>query len=323
VINLSLGSQGACPSSYAPVISQLTAAGVTVVASAGNDEGLAVAAPANCSGVIAVGGVRHVGTKVGYSNVGPEVALSAPAGNCVNATGACLYPLLTTTNSGTTTPATNTYSDSFNSSLGTSFSAPLVAGTVGLMLSVDPSLTPAEIRGALKSSARLFPTSADASVVACHAPNSGVQDECNCTTSTCGAGLLDVAGAVKLPPTVAISASTSNATAGTAVALDGSASTAVGGRTVFGYQWTITSGDTIASLSNAGTSRPTLSTTGVGAVVVKLTVTDSASAQGSATSSITVTAAPTSGGGGGGGGALGIAWLLALGVAVGAVARRR
>ena len=99
VINMSLGGAGACEASYQSVLAQVTAAGVVVVASAGND-GLAVNSPADCPGVIAVAGLRHFGSKVGYSSLGPEVALSAPAGNCVNATGTCLYPLLTTRNTG-------------------------------------------------------------------------------------------------------------------------------------------------------------------------------------------------------------------------------
>ena len=50
-------------------------------------------------GVIAVGGLRHVGTKVGFSDLGPEIAISAPGGNCVNVAAgrACLYPILTAT----------------------------------------------------------------------------------------------------------------------------------------------------------------------------------------------------------------------------------
>ena len=57
--------------------------GVLIVASAGNESG-AVAAPGNCSGVLAVAGLRNVGTKVGYSSFGPEVGVAAPAGNCVD-----------------------------------------------------------------------------------------------------------------------------------------------------------------------------------------------------------------------------------------------
>ena len=142
VLNMSLGSAAtSCGQSYQGAVTAVTGAGASVVVSAGNDAGLAVGQPANCSGAIGVGGLRHTGSKVGFSDVGPEIAISAPAGNCVNDTGACLYPILTATNTGTTTPATNTFSDSFNISVGTSFSAPLVSGAAALMLSVNPTLT--------------------------------------------------------------------------------------------------------------------------------------------------------------------------------------
>ena len=197
VINLSLGSSGACEASYIEAMAELTAAGVVVVAAAGNAAGLAVEAPGNCPGVIAVGGLRHLGSKVGYSSLGPEVALSAPAGNCVNLSGACLYSLLSTTNSGSAGPLLSTYSTSFKPTLGTSFSSPLVAGVVGLMLSVDAGLTPAKVRAILQASARRFPsTGAEAGVQACSAPSAVEQLECYCTTATCGAGLLDAGAAV-------------------------------------------------------------------------------------------------------------------------------
>ncbi|MBS0448873.1 MAG: S8 family serine peptidase [Proteobacteria bacterium] len=302
IINLSLGSSGSCPASYADAIAQLTAAGVVVVAAAGNDEGLAVVTPANCSGVIAVAGLRQAGTKVGYSDIGPEIALSAPAGNCVNTTGACLYPILSTTNSGTTTPSSNTYTDSSNPSLGTSFSTPLVAGTAALMLAANPSLTPAEVKSLLQSSATAFPTtSSDAGVVACHAPNGVTQDECICTTSTCGAGMLNAAAAVAAAagtalPTASISASATTVTAGGTVTLDASASSAPSGRTVASYAWSIASGSGIASFSGATDSKTaTLATHEAGSVTVELTVTDSSGAQATKTLAVTVhaAAAPT------------------------------
>ena len=88
--------------------------GVLVVVSAGN-EGGPVDAPANCIGVAAIAGLRQVGTKVGFSSLGPEIALSAPGGNCVNSGAGqpCLFSIETTTNSGTTTPASNTYTDEY------------------------------------------------------------------------------------------------------------------------------------------------------------------------------------------------------------------
>jgi serine protease len=303
VINLSLGGSGSCADSvYPSVISQLTAAGVVVVAAAGNDEGLAVGVPANCPGVIAVAGVRHTGTKVGYSNIGPQVALSAPAGNCVNTSGPCLYPILTATNTGTTTAVVNTYSDSSNASLGTSFSTPLVAGTAALMLSINPSLSPAQVRTALQTSARAFPTtSTDPTVLQCQAPSAALQNECLCTTSTCGAGLLDAAAAVAAAgagaqPTASVSASATTVVLGTSVSFDGSASTAPSGRTIASYQWTLTSGSAIAAFSGAtNAATASVATSGVGSFTVKLTVTDSAGQQASNTSTVTVNppAAPT------------------------------
>ena len=201
VINMSLGGDGACTAAYSDAVSTLAgkANPVVVVVSAGNSSGLAVTSPANCPGVIAVAGLRHIGSKVGYSDLGPEIAIAAPAGNCVNegANSPCLYPILAASNSGLTTPGTSIYTDAFNASYGTSFAAPLVAGTAALMLSVQPALTPSQIKAALQGSARTFPRSgADASVVDCHAPGSSTQKECYCTTSTCGAGMLDTAAAV-------------------------------------------------------------------------------------------------------------------------------
>lgn len=198
VINMSLGGAGTCSATYQQAINEAVALGVVVVVSAGNSDGHAVSSPANCSGVIAVTGLRHVGTKVGFADVGPEVAIAAPGGNCVDLPpDPCLYPIITATNAGATTPTTSTYTDGGNVAVGTSFSAPLVAGTVGLMLSVRPTLTPAEVRTMLQSSARPFPTTGgDVGTTVCHAPNSMSQGECYCTTSTCGAGMLDTNAAV-------------------------------------------------------------------------------------------------------------------------------
>jgi serine protease len=204
VINLSLGLSGACdttPGGIGDAIAQAISAGVVVVAAAGNSEGLAAGSPANCPGVIGVAAVRHVGSKVGFSDVGSTLSIAAPGGNCVNSSGACLYPILTTTNTGTTSPVSASYSDGVNPSIGTSFSSPLVAATAALMLSANPSMTPAVVRSTIKATARPFPSSGltDSSGNAlkfCQAPSTKVQDECYCTTTTCGAGLLDAAAAV-------------------------------------------------------------------------------------------------------------------------------
>ena len=78
VINMSLGGPGPCDAAYADAIAEINAAGAVIVVAAGNSSGDAVAVPANCGGVIAVAGLRHVGTKVGFSSLGPEVAIIGP-----------------------------------------------------------------------------------------------------------------------------------------------------------------------------------------------------------------------------------------------------
>jgi serine protease len=328
IINLSLGSSGPCTGSlYQSAVADILAAGVTIVAAAGNDAGLATGRPANCPGVIGVSGLRHTGSKVGFSNIGPEVSIAAPGGNCVNSFGECLFPLLTTTNSGATSPGTNTYSDGNNASIGTSFSSPIVAGTAALMLSVNPALTPAQLRTMIQSSARAFPTTGGtAGTAACQAPSATEQLECYCTTSTCGAGMLDAGAAVTLAAgsrtTAALVFATPGApTPGASVVVDGTTSVAASGRTITTYQWSLVGTSPIATLpapTNGATA--TVNTTGEGSFTVRLTVTDSTGAQASTDRTVTVAAAPVSGGGGSsGGGAMSLAWMLGLALAVAAL----
>ena len=208
VISMSFGADEPCDAAYQDTVNQILAAGTVIVASAGNT-GHDPGSPAACAGVIAVGALRHDGTKNGFSSLGSAVAISAPGGNCVNSAlnSPCLYPILTTTNTGTTTPVAASYTDGLNNpSLGTSFSTPLVAGTVALMLSVQPALTPYQVRALLQSTTRAFPpvgSSSDGNVVSqCTVPQFDTtgtpvdQSYCYCTTDTCGAGMLDARAAV-------------------------------------------------------------------------------------------------------------------------------
>ena len=334
VINLSLGSSGVCAGSlYESAVAAVTAAGVLVVAAGGNENGLAAGKPANCAGVVGVAGLRQTGSKVGYSNIGPELSVAAPAGNCVTVSGLCLFPLLTTTNSGTTTPVNNTYSDGVDASLGTSFSSPLVAGTAALMLSINPALTPTQVRTMIRSSARPFPTTGGApGTVACQAPSATEQLECYCTNTTCGAGMLDAAAAVTLAAasrtTAALVYATPAApTPGASVILDGTTSIAAAGRTISSYQWSLVGVSSIATLQTpTNGSTATVNTTGEGSFTVRLTVTDSTGAQASTDRTVTVAAAAVSGGsggGGGGGGALSLIWMLGLALAIAALRPRR
>ena len=309
VINLSLGAADTCSAAYIDVLQLVAAQGVVVVAAAGND-GLTVGTPANCPGVIAVAGVRHAGTKVGYSDLGTEIAISAPAGNCVNTTGSCLYPLLTTSNDGVQAPGASIYTDGdVHITLGTSFSAPLVAGTVALMFSANKTLTPSQVLAALKGTARSFPSSGASpiqilaggpfsAVSACTAPTSVAQSyECYCTTSTCGAGLLDAGAAVAAVAglTANISEASTSVVARVPVTLSGLGSHAVSGQPITTYQWAITGGGTIASFSSA-TNAPTATvvTSASGTVTVSLTVTDRTGQSDTTSTTLTVDATAAS-----------------------------
>ena len=201
VLNLSLGGIGPCSTAYQQAVDAVLARNVVVIAAAGNSAGHSVGTPANCAGVIAVAGLRHAGTKVGFSDLGPQIAIAAPGGNCVNIRPGepCLYPLLTTTNLGALGPEQNSYSDSFRISVGTSFAAPLVSGAAAMILALRPEWNPVQVREALQVSARPFPaTSSDPQVGTCKAPTGVDQLECICTTSLCGAGMLDIDAALAL-----------------------------------------------------------------------------------------------------------------------------
>lgn len=330
VLNLSLGGGGTCGRTgtgklYRDAINEVTAAGATIVVAAGNSEGQAVGLPGNCPGVITVAALRHVGTKVGFSSIGTEVTIAAPGGNCINILSGqpCLYPMVSTTNRGTTTPiaADEGYTGSA-ASVGTSFSAPIVSGIVGLMASVRPSLTSTEATQILKMTARPFPTSGGtAGVPACTAPSAVPQDECYCTTSTCGAGMVDAAAAVAAAQalngtTVAITQSpASGLTAGQTLTLTSTVSGLPSGRSVASTAWTIVDNGGIVSAfaSGANAATATITPTGAGSFTVRADVTDSAGLVYSQTASVTVAAAPPpSTGGGGGGGTTSAAWLLAL-----------
>lgn len=331
VVNLSLGSANRCDSAYQAAIDAVRAAGVVVVAAAGN-EGMAVNQPGNCAGVVTVAGVRHVGTKVGYSSLGPEVSLAAPAGNCVNLTGTCLYPLVSTSNAGTTVPTSSIYtSGGDDATLGTSFASPLAAAAAGLMLSVHPALAPDAVASRLRATARAFPSSADPSVPLCRVPT-GFDDEpqlaeCVCTTGTCGAGLLDAGAAVAaaLRPQAVLAALPASVGVDETLALDGSASTAATGRQIVAWRWALADGSSAGAEFVGPTDGPTatLGTSAGGTLVVALTVTDSAGESSVATGTVAVNP-PTSGGG-----ASGAGFIAALALAtfalhrVGARRRRR
>ena len=164
VINMSLGGGGACDTTTQNAINSARSRGTVVIVAAGNEnQNASNASPANCSGVVTVAATTKAGGRASYSNYGTVVDVAAPGGG----TGG---GVLSTLNSGTNAPGSDTYA----SYQGTSMATPHVAGVAALMLAKNGALTPDQIESKLKSTARAFPA----------------------TCSGCGTGIVDAAAAV-------------------------------------------------------------------------------------------------------------------------------
>jgi len=169
VINLSLGGSGACDATSQAAIDSARSRGTVVIVAAGNENTNASnSSPANCAGVVTIAAVNRSGGRASYSNYGTVVDVAAPGGQMSSATDP--NGILSTLNSGTTTPGSDTYA--FYQ--GTSMATPHVAGVAALMLSRTPTLTPDQVESTLKSTARAFPA----------------------TCSGCGAGIVDATAAL-------------------------------------------------------------------------------------------------------------------------------
>jgi serine protease len=192
IVNISFGGSTACGAAYQAAVDELRVLGVVVVAAAGNEHG-AVTRPASCSGVVGVAALNRDGFKSNYSNFGAELAANGLAtvggDDDDGAWGPVLADsgLLTIWNLGTRGPLAPITGHLY----GTSFAAPLVSGTVALMLSVNPALSWQQIVDGLRVSAR--PHVHSPRIGPCSSANPG---RCICTTATCGAGILDAEQAV-------------------------------------------------------------------------------------------------------------------------------
>lgn len=285
IINLSLGGDDACSAAYQSAVDEITARGALIVASVGND-GIDPGTPANCDNVLGVGGIRHVGTKIGFSNLGPGTDISAPGGNCVNNgppftdASPCVYALQVAIDTGSTSPVAPGYTDKVTRpNFGTSFSAPLVAGAAALMHSVNPQLTPDQFSTLLQESASPFPTSSATTNAICRVPTTFVQGvECICTTATCGAGMLNTAGAVNaaLKP-FGIVQSTATIDPNVAVNISGSTSFAAPSRTVASYQWSVLNvTGAMPTIADVAATSTTVQVNGNSRFTLRLRVTDDA-----------------------------------------------
>jgi serine protease len=199
VISLSFGGSGDC-TSYNDVLATLWNKGVLVVASAGNGDGTTGAAsptrPASCARVLAATALSKRGLKANYANqISQGVAVAG--GEAASFTSTTSSWLL----------MAGFYGDVSNGETavwgaGTSYAAPQVAGVAAMMLAVDPNLTVQELYDQLHAQVRPHVVPAD--FVSPDDPYPSAQQcvagtaaqNCYCTTTTCGAGILDADKAV-------------------------------------------------------------------------------------------------------------------------------
>jgi serine protease len=150
VINLSVGGPGSSPATQT-LIDQIRAAGVVIVAAAGNDGIDEMNYPAAYPGVIAVGAVDINKARTWYSNFGSWVSVVAPGGDVgqdVNRDGRPDGVLSTAT-----FDRGGMVANDYAIYQGTSMATPHAAGVMALMKAVNPGLTPQRVADLLASGA--------------------------------------------------------------------------------------------------------------------------------------------------------------------------
>ncbi|MCO5259552.1 MAG: S8 family serine peptidase [Crocinitomicaceae bacterium] len=131
VINASWGGPGGGTTGQ-NVINYAISKGAIVVAASGNDNVQTQFYPAAYSGVVSVAATNSSDKKASFSNYGSWIKISAPGDNILS----------------------TTVDNSYGYKSGTSMASPMVAGLVGLMKSLNPTLPNADIINCLYSTAQ-------------------------------------------------------------------------------------------------------------------------------------------------------------------------
>jgi subtilisin family serine protease len=150
VVNMSFGGPGTS-ATLSSAVTQARNAGCVLVAASGNENTQTKSYPAAYSGVISIGAVDANGTRAPYSNYGNWLDLVAPGGDLTADLDGDAYPdgVLSTLMDDSGPGLAPVYA--FYQ--GTSMACPHAAGLAGLVLAVDPLLTPAQVESILVSTA--------------------------------------------------------------------------------------------------------------------------------------------------------------------------
>ncbi|MDH4396083.1 MAG: S8 family serine peptidase [Limnobacter sp.] len=204
VINLSLAAEAGlfqrCPAassdSLLTAFAEARRRNIPVVASAGNSGGR-LGFPAACPGVIAAGAVTSAGEYASYSSRGRQsnsLTISAP--------GDSEGFFLAAGNSGFTDAGRfgqpNPNGHNLRMIQGTSFSAPMVAGVLSLMRSIQPSARVEDLERILGQTAKPL---ASQSQESCGQPGLlglfGGGNSCQCVNGVCGPGVIQPVPAIQ------------------------------------------------------------------------------------------------------------------------------
>lgn len=178
IISMSLGGRSPCSLTYRTAIATAQSLGALVVVAAGNDRsGAAGYAPANCPGVLTISATAQDGSRAAYTNVGQPATLSAPGGDLTYDTA-----ILSTLNTGTTTPVASPAGDTYVAYQGTSMATPHVSAVAAMMLAVRPTLAPHHLAAFLRGTSTPYST--------------GIGATWDCDIVRCGDGVLHAARAV-------------------------------------------------------------------------------------------------------------------------------
>lgn len=138
VINMSWGG-GSYSATEQNIINTIHNMGIVLVAAAGNDDVSTPHYPSAYTHVISVAATDENDKKSWFSNYGTTVDISAPGGSGVPGPSGLMSTTFNKTTYG--------YYDLMS---GTSMASPVAAGLAGLILSINPALTPAQVEAIMK-----------------------------------------------------------------------------------------------------------------------------------------------------------------------------